>query len=83
MIPKLVAQAITITYTNQQNHRSIAALEGVDFTVHDGQFLVNVIAGMSTPNQTLLKCACSFGANDRHKTTQHKSKDDTSEEQLT
>ncbi len=66
---KLNAEALSVIYINQQSGRSISALDGVNFTVHDGQFvaivgpsgcgkstLLNVIAGLQpvTAGQLLL-----------------------------
>lgn len=65
----LQAQALSVMYKNQQTHRSICALDGVNFTVQNGQFvaivgpsgcgkstLLNVIAGLQpvTQGQLLL-----------------------------
>ncbi|MCB0063366.1 MAG: ATP-binding cassette domain-containing protein [Caldilineaceae bacterium] len=66
---KLQAQALSVEYRNRQTHRSILAVDVVNFTVHDGQFvaivgpsgcgkstLLNVIAGLqpATGGQLLL-----------------------------
>ena len=66
---KLKAQALSVTYINQQTNRIIAALDGITFTVQEGQFvaivgpsgcgkstLLNVIAGLqpATHGQLLL-----------------------------
>lgn len=71
MKTKLATQSLAVTYRYTQTRRSILAIDGVNFTVNDGQFvaivgpsgcgksmLLNVTAGLqpATQGKLLLDC---------------------------